>query len=117
MTAIHEIKSKDGDSLFIEVEDVEISNIDSEQKSQYGDDLQNCSAKEFTKDTLEVLKKTLKNVTEIVSDGLGDISPDEFSIELNIGFKGKSSPIPVILSGEASSSIKVNAKWVNKKGD
>jgi len=31
-------------------------------------------------------------------------------LELNIGFKGKANPVPVILSSE-SNAIKVTAKW------
>ncbi|MCP4134935.1 MAG: hypothetical protein GY754_28430, partial [bacterium] len=35
----------------------------------------------------------------------------EWTLELNIGFKGKANPVPVILSGESNAAIKVTAKW------
>ncbi|GEM_PF-3484939 len=37
-------------------------------------------------------------------------SEKEWTLELNIGFKGKANPVPVILSSE-SNAIKVTAKW------
>ncbi len=50
-------------------------------------------------------------MAQTVQEGLREYQPDEWTLEINMGFKGKASPIPVILSGEAQGGIKVTAKW------
>jgi hypothetical protein len=62
-------------------------------------------------DTLQVLKHTLDSAISIVYEGIKTHQPDEWTLELNIGFKGKAQPIPVILSGESEVAMKVIAKW------
>jgi hypothetical protein len=66
-------------------------------------------------DTFKMLKGTLIGVFNFVHDSLKDNAPDEWGVELSIGFKGTTNPIPVIVSGEANAAIKVNAKWVKPK--
>jgi Holliday junction resolvasome RuvABC endonuclease subunit len=68
-------------------------------------------------DTLETLQDNIQTLAETVHQSLQAHQPDEWSLELNIGFKGKTSPIPVILSGEASGAIKVTAKWKKASGE
>ncbi len=64
-----------------------------------------------TIDALLSLQQNIKTLAETVHASFQAHQPEEWSLELNIGFKGKTSPIPVILSGEASGAIKVTAKW------
>jgi hypothetical protein len=42
-------------------------------------------------------------------------NPDEWSVEMNIGFKGKATPIPYIASGELDGGIKITATWKKDK--
>lgn len=62
-------------------------------------------------DALTSLQQNIKILAQSVSESFQENPPQEWSLELNIGFKGKTNPIPVILSGEASGALKVTAKW------
>ena len=67
--------------------------------------------------TADQLRATIGLLTEEVSDifaKAGKLAPKEWTLELNIGFKGKVSPIPVILSSEMNGAIKITAKWVKE---
>ncbi|MCI0653192.1 MAG: hypothetical protein L0Y39_01755 [Methylococcaceae bacterium] len=57
------------------------------------------------------MQRNIKALAETVHASFQANQPEEWSLESNIGFKGKTSPIPVILSGEASGAIKVTATW------
>lgn len=43
-------------------------------------------------------------------DGVSKLGPDEWSVEVNIGFKGEAG-IPFITKGEANGAVKVSLKW------
>ena len=62
-------------------------------------------------DALKSMQQQITTLAKTVNDSFSAHQPEEWSLELNFGFKGKSSPIPVLLSGEASGSVKVTAKW------
>lgn len=63
-------------------------------------------------DAMKSLQQNIKTIAESVHASFHAHQPEEWTLELNIGFKGKASPIPVILSGEATGAIKVTAKWL-----
>jgi hypothetical protein len=46
-----------------------------------------------------------------VHASLAEHSPHEWAMEVSIGFKGETQPIPVIVTGSATGSVKVTAKW------
>ena len=62
-------------------------------------------------DALKALQQNIKTLSETVHKSFEANQPEEWTLEINIGFKGNVSPIPVILSGEASGAIKVTATW------
>lgn len=68
-------------------------------------------AKEFVIDTMDSLRASISAMAATAATAFAESAPAEWSVEFNIGFKGKASPIPVILSGEGSASVKVVAKW------
>lgn len=68
-------------------------------------------AGELTEDAGTALKAMITAVAQTTSDALLATDADEWSVELNIGFGGKVSPIPTIVSGEATASIKIQARW------
>jgi Trypsin-co-occurring domain 1 len=72
-------------------------------------------AKEYVFDTLSSLRTSISALVNTTSEAFAETLPAEWSMEINIGFKGKSNPIPVILSGEANASLKVTAKWQKTK--
>ena len=56
------------------------------------------------------LRAAIKSITGPMHAALQELPPDEWTIELNIGFKGEAG-IPCITKGEANASVKVTAKW------
>jgi len=103
----------DGGIIFVEMEEVDMPEIvKSSDSLQHipGTDL--VSAVDDTIDALESLKTTIKAVINTAYEGLKDNAPTEWGLELNIAFKGKVSPVPVIVSGESEVAVKVHAKWV-----
>ncbi|WLE96078.1 MAG: CU044_2847 family protein [Candidatus Electrothrix communis] len=117
MCEIKEIKLADGTSIFVEMETVDFSPA-SENAVQRNlpPGAEEVNAVETVLDTMKTLKGTLSSVFNTVQDAVKDKSPDEWGVELNIGFKGKVNPIPVIVSGESSVAIKVHAHWKKKQG-
>lgn len=110
------IALEDGTMIYVEVEDTALSkslvrkgNVDLPE----GAELTSTATK--TIDALKALKGMLGGVFDSVHEAIRERSPDEWSVELNIGFKGKVDAIPVIVSGESNASIKVLAKWVKPK--
>lgn len=69
------------------------------------------STKQQVADAAEILKQNFRSISHLVADSMSSAQPEEWTLELNIGFKGKVTPIPVILSGESDVSLKVVAKW------
>jgi hypothetical protein len=113
MSEIGEIKLAEGGSLFVETEDIEISSASTMMVigRKRPDGAEEVTAKEMVKDTIQLLHDTLKPVAEAVHEAFLKAKPDEWGMELNIGFKGKVNPIPVIVSGETSVAIKIKASW------
>jgi hypothetical protein len=62
------------------------------------------------RDVGEDLRTLLGAVTRPVRDALASSQPEEWSVELNLGFKGEAG-IPCLTKGEANGSIKITAKW------
>lgn len=56
------------------------------------------------------LRSLLTNVTRPVREALEQAQPEEWSVELHLGFKGEAG-IPCLTKGEANGSVKVTAKW------
>ncbi len=61
-------------------------------------------------DSIKELRGSIAGLADVVYQSLAENPPDEWSLELNFGFKGKAA-IPVLLSGEANSGLKLTAKW------
>ncbi len=122
------IQMKDGGQLWVEVEEVEIP-AELTQGGTAGELSPNMplgteeicfreKVKELgdkIRDVNEILRQSLSGIFETVAESVKEKQPDEWGVEVNIGFKGKTNPIPVILSGEANASIKVHAKWTKDK--
>ncbi|RTL36854.1 MAG: hypothetical protein EKK53_22390 [Burkholderiales bacterium] len=61
------------------------------------------------------IRGMLASVTRPVKDALEATKPEEWSIELNLGFKGEAG-IPCLTKGEANGSVKISVKWKPAKG-
>ena len=114
MHEIREIRLTDGRSIYVEVEPAEFIPAGALAKdAPEGAELVGYSAKII--DTVNALKNNIDSMVQTVHESLQAHQPSEWSLELNIGFKGKTSVIPVLLSGEGHGVMKVIAKW--KKSD
>ncbi len=66
---------------------------------------------------MQVIKPFKLASGETIYVEVEDMEPDEWSVEINIGMKGKATIIPVLVSGEGNGSIKVTAKWKRETGN
>jgi len=62
------------------------------------------------KNSMSLLKEDLKGITNSVKNAFDESKPDEFSIEVSIGFTGEGA-IPFIASAKSNAGIKVKATW------
>jgi len=60
------------------------------------------------------LRQMLSAVTSSVQQALEKSKPNEWTVELLVGFKGEAG-VPCLTKGEANASIKLTAKW-NSRG-
>ena len=114
MSQIKEIQTPDG-VIYVEMQEAELPETLGLQPKMPGlpDGAEFTSAlTEKAIDTMRTLKNTLQSTIGSVHEGIKKHSPNEWTLELSIGFKGKTNPIPVIVSGETDVALKVTAKWV-----
>jgi len=112
---IESLELENGQKLLVEVIDVQLPD-DFNKQSSISDLPEGADAIGVIDDmriSLELLKDDLKNISNSVKDAFKENQPDEFSVEVNFGFAGKSA-IPFIVSAKANGAIKVKATW--KKG-
>jgi hypothetical protein len=62
-------------------------------------------------DAMAMLRNSIGAMARNVHASLADQSPHEWAMEVSIGFKGETRPIPVIVTGSATGSVRVTAKW------
>ena len=63
----------------------------------------------------DAVRDTIAALAETVHQGLVALEPDEWKLELNLGFKGKTG-LPFVAEGEANGAVKVCATWKRKQG-
>lgn len=112
---IQELKIENGKSIFVEMEIIDqdiVLNIN--KTTQIQDMPPGAEPTGVFDDALigaKLFKENIANVAESVYESLKDMQPDEWTVEMNIGFKGKVTPIPFIASSELDGGIKVKATW------
>ena len=115
MSTIKDIILADGTVIYVEMDETELPQPRAPKKGGgLPSGYEEVSAVDDALDALETLQGTLKAVFTAIQESLKANSPNEWGAELNIAFKGKVNPIPVIVSTESSVAIKVHAKWVRK---
>lgn len=57
------------------------------------------------------LRTILQAVTRPIRAAFADAAPNEWSVEVNLGFSGQGG-IPFLASAEANGGVKVTLKWV-----
>ena len=117
MSELGVIKTKDGKRLFVEVEELRPGELDAvEQRPSDlpdGAELTGVGkrAVEEVQDGLAQLRDNIELMAEQVHQAFQARKPQEWTMEVSIGFKGKVNPIPFIAGGEADAALKVSATW------
>jgi hypothetical protein len=62
-------------------------------------------------DAFTSLQTGLREIVARVAAAIAESKPSTWKLEVSIGFKGKTSPIPVILSGESEAALKLQIEW------
>ncbi len=97
---------------------VEVSEIDMGQPAEAPDhpkDLREGAEPTSIGEKVISVRDTLEAVVGAVSDGMEAASPDEWSVEVNLGFDGETK-IPFLAEGGVKAGIKVSAKWKRADG-
>lgn len=116
---IKPIKLETGETIYVEVEEINDGNLDSALLNQFDSKAPTNlpPGAEYTSSIDDViiggklLRETISGTAKTVLSGFQELQPDEWSVEINIAMKGKATIIPVLVSGEGEGSIKVTATW------
>ena len=103
-----------GKTIWIEVDDIQVAQPP-QTTSNHPADLRGSAAPvgavgDFFKEKIASIADTLEAIVGTVDKGIEKISPDEWSVELTIGFAGEHN-IPFVATGSVNGGVKVNAKW------
>jgi len=117
VSEITTIQLDNGHRLYVEAESVELPRVASSADSAHGlpAGAEPTGPVDDAIDSLKELRGSIAGLADAVYDSLAENPPDEWSLELSFGFKGKAA-IPVLLSGEANSGLKLTAKWKRRDG-
>ena len=114
MVKIKGIKLDDETVIYVEMDEADLpKSVTSATADDLPEGAEPVRAKGRAKNAIEILKGMLVGTANALHEGIKKTKPDEWNLEMNIGFKGKVNPIPVILSGESNVAMKVTLKWKN----
>lgn len=116
--AIKALKLDDGTTIYVEVEETQqdLRALVSESGSSASNDYYLPRGAEQTSlidDVVigsKLLKETIAGAAKSARDSLGEMQPDEWSVELNIGFESDGKTLLSYIA-KGSGSLKVTAKW------
>ena len=98
----------DGETIYIEVTDVEQTLSEQQNKNQRG--YEEISTEGGLTSAGEQVRSTIRALASTVRQALSDAQPNEWTLEINLGFNSKIG-IPFVTEGEANGAVKVTAKW------
>ncbi len=93
MIRIKPLTLDDGTQILVEVEQADVPTAD------------------LPKNAMDSMRQTIGGLAHGLQDSFGDAPPKEWTMELGIGFKGEAQPVPVVVAGSGTGSIKVTARW------
>ncbi len=105
-----------GKTIWIEVDDIDITQPLTPPQATRPKDLLDGDAapvgpiSDYFKGKVASVADTLEAVVGSIDKGIGKLSPDEWSIEVTIGFAGEHN-IPFLAKSSVNGGVKVNAKW------
>lgn len=101
-----------GETIYIEVSEVEGKTVEGET----GDGFEKTSTEEELIDAGEKVRSTISALAATVQQALTKADPNEWSLEVNIGFEGKAG-IPFVTEGGVNGAVKVTANWKREGQD
>ena len=63
----------------------------------------------------DAVRDTIAALAETVHQGIAHLAPDEWKMEVTLGFKGETG-IPYVAEGEANGAVKVSVTWKPSRG-
>lgn len=96
-----------GETIYVEVSEI---GGDIKAAGKTDDGFEDTSATDELINAGEKVRSTISALAATVQQALTKANPAEWSLEINIGFKGKAG-IPFVTEGEANGAVKVTAKW------
>lgn len=111
MVQIEPIQTADG-VIYVQIADATpVAAPRARQGTAMPDGAEATSAQTLVTDTLTLVRQQITTVSTLVAQAFDKSAPDEWSVEISIGFKGKATPVPFLASGEADAALKIVAKW------
>jgi len=112
MQKIKTINLKNHKQLLVEVLEIEIpSNFKiNNNTSHLPDGAEDIGVIDDVLDSMESLREQVASIALSIKDGFKENTPDEFSVEVGIGFAGKGA-IPFIVSAKSNANLKIKATW------
>lgn len=95
-----------GETIYIEVSEVDQRG----RKSEEDDRFEDVNALDKFKEVGGEVYSIIKGLGNTVQSALENAQPEEWSLEINLGFNAKTG-IPFVTEGAASGAVKVIAKW------
>lgn len=105
---------EDGTIIYVEVDAESLPSIITNNANQPSDLPPGAEPTGVLDDVIigvKLLKETIGGTAKSVFDSLKALNPDEWSVEMNVAFKGQGSTVIPVLSGEGEGSLKVTATW------
>lgn len=104
-----------GKTVWIEMDDIQQVSPTSPDLGSHPTDLRGSAtpvgpAQDYIKDKITNVTETLEAIVSTVDKGFEKIGPDEWAVELTIGFAGEKN-IPFVAKGSAKGGVKISAKW------
>jgi hypothetical protein len=109
MIRIKPLTLDDGSQILVEVEQADIAVAGYQANLPAG--AEPTAMGEKLDDAMAMLRNSIGAMARNVHASLAEQSPHEWAMEVSIGFKGETQPVPVIVTGSATGSVKVTAKW------
>jgi hypothetical protein len=104
----------DGVELLVEVDDAPDEErpaaTPTREKPIQGREPTAAGSREKLQDCGETLRNVLRAVVTPIQDVLEKLPPDEWTLQLSLGFKGEAG-VPYLTRGEANGSIRLSIKW------
>lgn len=109
MIRIKPLTLDDGSQVLVEVEQADIAIPRTPANLPAGAEPTGIADK--LDDAMALMRNSIGAMARTVHASLAEHAPHEWAMEISIGFKGEAQPIPVIVTGSATGSVKVTAKW------